>query len=95
MSDRTDMPSAPNKKHPTIVRVAFLAVIPPSIRYFFDDGNILNKDEKIYIHNQQKNILDMEYNTYHYAERQTQAGGEETIAVLDLEVSMPRELADH
>lgn len=49
MSDTTEIPSAPNKKHPTMVRVAFLAVIPPSMRYFFDDGSMLNKDEKICI----------------------------------------------
>lgn len=47
MSDTTEIPSAPNKKHPIMVSVAVLGVIPPSIRYFFDDGSMLNKDEKI------------------------------------------------
>lgn len=43
----TEMPSAPNRKHAIMVRVAFLAVMPPSIRYFFADGSMLNKDENI------------------------------------------------
>lgn len=48
MSDKMEMPNAPNKKNPIIVSVAFLGVMPPVMRYFFEDGSMLNKEEKIY-----------------------------------------------
>jgi hypothetical protein len=43
------MPTAPARKQPIIVKVAFFGLIPPSIRYFLLDGNILYSDENIYI----------------------------------------------
>jgi hypothetical protein len=42
------MPNAPTRKHPIMVSTAFLGIMPPSMRYFFADGNILKSEEKIY-----------------------------------------------
>ena len=55
-SDKIEIPTAPSRKNPTIVSVAFLGLMPPVMRYFFDDGNMLNKDE---------NICDLSAGTYH------------------------------
>jgi len=45
--DKTEMPKAPTRKHVIMVRVAFFGVSPPSTKYFFADGSMLYKEEKI------------------------------------------------
>lgn len=45
--DKTEIPNAPTRKHVVMAKVAFFGVRPPVIRYFFADGSMLYKEEKI------------------------------------------------
>lgn len=45
--DNTEMPSAPIRKQPISVKLAFLGDMPLWVRYFLADGSMLYNDENI------------------------------------------------